>query len=73
MTETTLATTRTGNATGITTPEQAAPAACCGGPAPVGTDACCAHDADVKTAGGTGCGCGSTAAAPAAKKSACCG
>ncbi|MFO0612108.1 MAG: hypothetical protein U0414_05960 [Polyangiaceae bacterium] len=30
---------------------------CCGGAAPTGTDACCARDAEVKSAGGTGCGC----------------
>lgn len=32
-------------------------ASCCGGPAPEGVDACCAQDADAKTAGGEGCGC----------------
>ena len=31
---------------------------CCGGPAPAGTDACCAQDAAVKSSGGSGCGCG---------------
>lgn len=30
---------------------------CCGGAAPAGTDACCARDAEVKSAGGSGCGC----------------
>ena len=30
---------------------------CCGGPAPVGVDACCAEDADAKAGGKTGCGC----------------
>jgi hypothetical protein len=30
---------------------------CCGGPAPVGADACCADDALAKDAGKTGCGC----------------
>lgn len=34
--------------------------ACCGGAPPAGADACCVRDADVKAAGGTGCGCGST-------------
>ena len=29
---------------------------CCGGPAPTGTNACCAQDAVVKSAGGAGCG-----------------
>ncbi len=32
---------------------------CCGGPAPAGASACCAKDAAVKSAGGSGCGCGS--------------
>jgi hypothetical protein len=49
-----------------------APSACCGGPAPTGADACCARDAEVKSTGGSGCGCGSTPAAPVAKKAACC-
>jgi thioredoxin reductase len=31
--------------------------ACCGGPAPVATDACCADDARAKSAGAPGCGC----------------
>ena len=48
------------------------PHACCGGPAPSTTNACCALDAEVKSAGGAGCGCGSPAT-PMAKKSACCG
>ena len=37
-------------------------ASCCGGPAPAGSNACCADDAAVKTAGETGCG--GEAAAP---------
>ena len=53
-----------------------APSACCGGPAPSESDACCVKDADAKAAGQSGCGCGTTVAAkeeaaPAA--SACCG
>jgi hypothetical protein len=53
--------------------EHASPAnACCGGPAPQATNACCARDAEVKSAGGSGCGCGSAPAAPA-KKTGCCG
>lgn len=57
------------------TQRQAAPSTCCGGPAPTGTDACCVKDAEVKSTGGAGCGCGSapTTAAPAAKKTGCCG
>jgi hypothetical protein len=41
------------------------PSTCCGGPAPAGADACCARDAEVKSAGGSGCGCGSTPGAGA--------
>ncbi|MCW5633987.1 MAG: NAD(P)-binding domain-containing protein [Rubrivivax sp.] len=54
-------------------------AACCGGPAPAGTDACCVRDADAKASGAAGCGCASAATAgPAtsdaeAAASACCG
>ena len=45
---------------------------CCGGPAPAGTDACCAHDAAVKSKGGTGCGCGSAPRRDTPTKAACC-
>jgi hypothetical protein len=38
-------------------PAAGAAAACCGGPAPTGTDACCAKDAEAKAAGSAGCGC----------------
>ena len=31
--------------------------ACCGGPAPAASDACCVLDAEAKAAGQTGCGC----------------
>lgn len=51
----------------------AAPRTCCGGSAPSGTNACCALDAEVKSAGGAGCGCASVTATPAAKNAACCG
>jgi hypothetical protein len=59
----------------LTTQTQGTVSTCCGGPPPTGTDACCAKDAEVKSTGGAGCGCGSapTTAAPAAKKTACCG
>jgi hypothetical protein len=50
-----------------------APHTCCGGPAPSGTSACCALDAEVKSTGGTGCGCEPAAATAAPKKSVCCG
>jgi hypothetical protein len=56
-------------------PTQAMPPAsigCCGGPAPAGTDGCCALDAEVKSAGDDGCGCATTAAAPAVPKASCC-
>lgn len=39
---------------------------CCGGPPPEGMDACCSLDATVKSKGGAGCGCGTSA-----KKSCC--
>ena len=45
---------------------------CCGGPAPAGTDACCVHDAAVKSSGGSGCGCGSAPRRDAPTKVACC-
>jgi hypothetical protein len=44
---------------------------CCGGPAPAGTSACCARDADVKSGGSAGCGCGSAKPAPAGKSGCC--
>jgi hypothetical protein len=50
-----------------------APPSCCGGPVPSGTRGCCALDAKVKSAGGTGCGCGSVSATPALTKPGCCG
>jgi arsenite methyltransferase len=34
--------------------------ACCGGPAPYDTDACCVADAEAKAVGDSGCGCGTT-------------
>jgi hypothetical protein len=47
-------------------------AGCCGGPAPAGTSGCCARDAEVKASGGSGCGCGTVAAAPKPAASGCC-
>lgn len=38
-----------------------ADAGCCGGPAEAESDACCAQDAEAKTAGEPGCGCGTAA------------
>lgn len=49
---------------------------CCGGPAPQGVTACCADDAQAKSAGGSGCGCGSRAPSPRETtrvRSGCCG
>ncbi len=40
-----------------TIPSGAAASGCCGGPAPAGSNACCALDAEVKSSGGSGCGC----------------
>ncbi len=37
--------------------EGASASGCCGGPAPVGADACCADDVSAKAAGKSGCGC----------------
>jgi hypothetical protein len=50
--------------------KQETPSTCCGGPAPAGTNACCAQDAEAKSAGRGGCGCGSVA--PAGKQTGCC-
>jgi hypothetical protein len=47
--------------------------ACCGGPAPAGTHACCVQDAAAKSAGEDGCGCTSPAAAPQTAATPCCG
>jgi hypothetical protein len=54
------------------TVEPAASSGCCGGPAPVGTDACCAQDAAVKSTGGSGSGCQANAP-KSEKKTSCCG
>lgn len=54
--------------------KHAAPSTCCGGPAPTGTDACCVEDAEAKSAGSAGCGCGSAArVVAAATTTGCCG
>lgn len=44
---------------------------CCGGPAPAGTSACCALDAEVKESGGAGCGCTTAKPATPTKKGCC--
>jgi hypothetical protein len=45
---------------------------CCGGAAPQGATACCALDAEIKSTGGSGCGCSSRAASGARQKGGCC-
>jgi thioredoxin reductase len=52
-----------------------AEAACCGGPAPIDSDACCVDDAKAKASGEEGCGCGPAQRADevVVKESACCG
>lgn len=45
---------------------------CCGGPAPKGAEACCARDAQVKSEGGTGCGCAPRTASRAQAPTRCC-
>jgi hypothetical protein len=42
-------------------------ASCCGGPAPIGSGACCVQDAEAKAVGQAGCGCGSTTDSGAAE------
>jgi thioredoxin reductase len=42
--------------------DAAASSGCCGGPVPAKVDACCAADAEAKTQGKGGCGCGPEAA-----------
>jgi thioredoxin reductase len=63
--------------TNFTTARPANESGCCGGPAPVEADACCADDAKANAAGASGCGCGPETQ-PETKKaavvgSACCG
>ena len=45
---------------------------CCGGAAPEGADACCVLDAEIKSTGGSGCGCAPRAASGASRKGGCC-
>jgi glycine/D-amino acid oxidase-like deaminating enzyme len=55
---------------------ESASAGCCGGPAPVGMDACCVKDADAKASGLDGCGCGTSTVASselAVASAGCCG
>lgn len=47
--------------------------ACCGGPAPAASDACCSDDHAAKAAGGSGCGCSDEKQVSAKPKTVCCG
>jgi hypothetical protein len=47
----------TGVCTRVGVEAGAADSGCCGGPAPAGSDACCAQDTGAKAVGKTGCGC----------------
>jgi hypothetical protein len=48
--------------TGICSTDSAADAiGCCGGPAPVESNACCVADVVAKSVGKSGCGCGEAA------------
>lgn len=73
MMDTTQSKTTNRGAAATSLSQEGATHTCCGGPAPSGTSGCCALDAEVKSTGGTGCGCRSAAATPAAKKLVCCG
>jgi len=46
---------------------------CCGGPAPLGVEACCDKDAAAKAGGEAGCGCGTAPVQADAQATACCG
>ncbi|HZH42495.1 MAG TPA: hypothetical protein VEY50_00175, partial [Lysobacter sp.] len=54
-------------------PIAAASADCCGGPAPIGADACCVADVEAKAVGQAGCGCGPKPAVAPAVVASCCG
>jgi hypothetical protein len=51
---------------------QRAKTGCCGGAPPPGADACCVLDADIKSSGGSSCGCNPRAATGARQKGGCC-
>ncbi len=58
----------------VTLAADAETSGCCGGPAPVSSDACCSDDAIAKAAGAAGCGCSQKPEAVTPKaKAACCG
>jgi hypothetical protein len=52
--------------------DEEAQSGCCGGAAPQGADACCALDAEIKSTGGSGCGCAPRAAGGVRQKGRCC-
>jgi hypothetical protein len=52
--------------------KQAAQSGCCGGAAPKGVEACCARDAEIKSTGGSGCGCSPKATAATTAQKGCC-
>lgn len=52
--------------------EQRTGAGCCGGPAPMGVEACCVKDAAAKASGEEGCGCGTVLAQTSGPTSSCC-
>jgi hypothetical protein len=52
--------------------QQGAQSGCCGGAAPKGVDACCALDAEVKSEGGSGCGCAAKSASAVRPGKSCC-
>jgi hypothetical protein len=59
----------TGVCSGAPNGDASVASSCCGGPAPVGVDACCVADASAKVTTGRGCGCGpGTAPGPAIGK-----
>lgn len=60
--------------TGVCTAAPAGDGGCCGGPASLDANACCADDAAAKADGKAGCGCGpAKAPEPAQTTSSCCG
>lgn len=54
------------------TPAREAQSGCCGGAPPEGVLACCAKDAEIRSGGGSGCGCAPKAAPAETAKKGCC-
>ncbi|HEY5797612.1 MAG TPA: NAD(P)-binding domain-containing protein [Bosea sp. (in: a-proteobacteria)] len=59
--------------TGVCKTAPSSASACCGGPAPIPSEACCAEDARAKAEGQGGCGCGPAEVPEPVSTSACCG